>query len=742
MAVIESLFTRLQRDAEQHNHRRLLVVSGTKAWCALQAQHLNNLPDLLWIGEPLRGYAAVSDAELSSSQSLPHIKPADLHLILGQTTSSVVFNAWDGFNPNSFGQIAGALAGGSLLVLVCPDLDEWPDYDDPEHKSIVAYPYETVDAGRRFISRVVMLLEDDAYTVIYREKNALAGVEVELPDVMTSSQEGDDEPILPNRTVDQQHAVELILSQFRRGRRPAVLTADRGRGKSVALGIAAAQLSGLDYQQVLITAPDYAAVDEVFAMAHQLLPDYEYSKGLMQHGDHQIRFLAPELALKEPGDGQVLLVDEAAAIPVPVLSKLLQRFPRIGFASTIHGYEGTGQGFSVRFKKVLDRETPNWKRIHLKQPIRWSAHDPLESLTFQLLLLNAQAVEGQVLVEAYRAQGDDTIARFPPVIEKLDRDQLIEDYTTLGQLFGLLILAHYRTSPGDLRVLLDSPNLHIWLLKIDNHVAGAVLVAEEGPLPSALVDDIWSGKRRPRGHLLPQTLVCQEGAKAAAPLKAGRIMRVAIHPALQREQLGTALLGAVQQYAESEGWDYLGASFAASTDLLGYWHSNGFETVRLGTARDSVSGSHAALVLAALSAEANRLQQHLRQRFLEQINYRLSDDLIDLDIPLVCRLLQHGEGSFELTPHDWSDLDAFCHYNRSYESCAYTLHKLLLVFLKKVPESRFQIFLQNDDFLLLVERNMQQKSWALLEQRGQGRKQLMRQFRDVVVRVMAAVKEG
>jgi tRNA(Met) cytidine acetyltransferase len=64
------------------------------------------------------------------------------------------------------------------------------------------------------------------------------------------------------------------------------------------------------------------------------------------------------------------------------------------------------------------------------------------------------------------------------------------------------------------------------------------------------------------------------------------------------------------------------------------------------------------------------------------------------------------------------------------------------VFLKKVPESRLQIFLQNDDFLLLVERNMQQKSWALLEQRGQGRKQLMRQFRDVVVRVMAAVKEG
>ncbi|WP_420555119.1 tRNA(Met) cytidine acetyltransferase TmcA [Neptuniibacter marinus] len=733
MAVIESLFTRLQNDAEQHNHRRLLVVSGSKAWCGIQAQHLNNLPDLLWIGESL-------SLQGKASQTSPYINASDLHLLLGQTVSSVVFNAWDGFNPNSFGQIAGALAGGSLLVLVCPDLDEWPEYDDPEHKSIVAYPYQSSDAGRRFISRVVMLLEDDAYTVIYREKNTLAGVEIELPEVLISDEmRGDDEPILPNKTVDQQHAVELILSQFRRGRRPAVLTADRGRGKSAALGIAAAQLSGLDYKQVLITAPDYAAVDEVFSRAHQLLPDYQYSKGLMQNGDHQIRFLEPELALRELGEGQVLLVDEAAAIPVPILSKLLQRFPRIAFASTIHGYEGTGQGFSVRFKKVLDRDAPNWKNLHLQQPIRWSAQDPLESLTFQLLLLNAQAVDKHVLLDAYSAEQTRNIQ---PVIEKIDRDLLIEDYDTLGQLFGLLVLAHYRTSPGDLRVLLDSPNLHIWLLKIDNNVAGAVLVAEEGPLPVELVDDIWSGKRRPRGHLLPQTLVCQEGAKAAAHLRAGRIMRVAIHPVLQREQLGSTLLSAVQRYAKAEGWDYLGASFAASTDLMGYWQSNGFETVRLGTAKDSVSGSHAAVVIVALSVEAKALQEHLRQRFLEQINYRLSDDLIDLDIPLVCRLLQHGEGPFELTTHDWSDLGAFCYHNRSYESCAYILHKLLLLFLKKVSENRLQIFLQNNDFRLLMERNMQQRSWALLEKRGQGRKQLMRQFREVVLRIMAVVKEN
>ena len=717
MAVIHSLISHLQDDADAHNHRRLLVVSGSLDWCEKQANTLISLPDLVWIAD----HAPDGITPLPASKA---------HQLLGRSFKSLVFNAWDGFNPNSFGQVSGTLSGGGLLVLICPDLKVWADYDDPEHKSLVAHPYATSDAGRRFISRITMLLEDDAYTVIYREREMTSGVEIELPDSQPSAGV-EEEPILPNKTSDQQHAVELILSQFRRGRRPAVLTADRGRGKSVALGIAAAQLSGLDYEDIVVTAPDFNAAEEIFLMAHQLLPDYEYSKGVLRKGDHCIRFIEPEIALNESGEGQVLLVDEAAAIPVPVLTALLRKFPRIAFASTVHGYEGTGQGFSVRFKQTLDSEAPNWKGVHLKQPIRWADNDPLEQLVFNLLLLNAEAVEGEVLVSAFNQLRQKNLT---PQIEKLNRDQLIEDYDVLRQLFGLLVLAHYRTSPGDLRVLLDSPNLHIWLLKVDGLIAGAALIAEEGPLPTELVDAIWSGQRRPRGHLLPQTLVAQEGAKEAASLKCGRVMRIAIHPALQRNGLGSTLLAQITGEADSLGWDYMGASFAASAELLKYWQHMGFETVRLGSARDSVSGSHAALVIAAQSESAKHLQQQLRQRFIEQLNYRLSDDLTDLEPPVACGLLQHTAYFLPtLTAHDQSDLIAFCQHNRSYESCAYAIHKLLLAFLDQIDDRTLQIFLHNEDFILLIERNLQQKNWATLELRGQGRKQLMRQLREVVL---------
>jgi len=715
MTALQSLYQRLTHEAQAQNHRRLLVISGSQSWCYAQTEQLLSAAPWLWVGD-------------NAPQEIESVRASQCQQLLGQSLGAVIFDAWSGFNPNAFGQISGTLVGGGVLVLLCPDLDHWAEFDDPEHQSLVAHPYTSQDAGRRFISRLALLLEDDAYTLIVREGHACAGIELELPEAR-ELQASDQDIALPSKTKDQQQAVELILAQFRRGRRPAVITADRGRGKTVALGIAAAQLSGLDYADILVTAPELSAVDGLFTMAHQLLPDYEYQSGQLQRDDHRIRYLTPEQALHESGEGKVLLVDEAAAIPVPVLSQLLQRFPRIAFASTIHGYEGTGQGFAVRFKRVLEQYAPNAKAIHLQQPIRWAEQDPLEQLTFNLLLLNAEPAAAEHLSSKTK-----TAAKCQ--IEKIDRDQLAEDYHTLNQLFGLLVLAHYRTTPGDLRVLLDSPNLHIWLLKVGDQVGGAVLVAEEGPLPEELIEDIWSGKRRPRGHLLPQTLVGQEGAKEAASLKAGRIMRIAIHPALQQQGLGKALLHSVIEQGRLCDWDYLGASFAADASLLKFWQHSGFATVRIGSNKDSVSGCHAAVVLTALTDKGLALQTALAQRLIEQLNYRLSDDLNELELDLVCRLLQHGGSRPQLTEHDRSDLTAFAQHNRNYEGCAYAIHKLILQFLDQVEDEQLQALLENSDFCLLLQRNLQQKNWQKLELQGQGRKQMMRQLRAATAQLL------
>ncbi|MCG7904947.1 MAG: tRNA(Met) cytidine acetyltransferase, partial [Candidatus Thiodiazotropha taylori] len=140
------------------------------------------------------------------------------------------------------------------------------------------------------------------------------------------------------------------------------------------------------YQRILVTASRQAAVESLFSMAANEL-------GMAAHGvelHHQqgvIEYVAPDRLIRENPRGDLLLVDEAAAIPTPVLIKLLEHYPRIAFATTVHGYEGTGLGFNHRFKKHLDQQRPQWREIQLKTPIRWAMDDPLEQLVFRMLAL-------------------------------------------------------------------------------------------------------------------------------------------------------------------------------------------------------------------------------------------------------------------------------------------------------------------------------------------------------------------
>lgn len=717
----------LHQDALVHNHRRLIVVSGSREWCETQAltvwqSDFNHDWGKTWVGEPLK--PGISAYAMNQAQRC-----------LGQSLSLVVFDTWSGFNPNSLGQVSGTLVGGGVMLLLCPDLDQWLAYDDPEYQNLVAYPQPASAAHRRFLTRALMYLEDDAYTVIYREGHSPSGMEVELPDAKTADQSPitdseDDQVVLPNKTLDQQRAVALILQQFRRGRRPVVLTADRGRGKTAALGIAAAQLSGLDFKRIIITAPDRGNVDSLFTIARQLLLDYEHSKNALTKSDRVICYMEPEQALENASEGSVLLVDEAAAIPVPMLNRLLMAYTRIAFATTVHGYEGTGRGFALRFRHILSAHTPNWKETALQQPIRWHSGDPLEQLVFQLLLLDAEAVADKQLAAP-------AVSSAAVEYQRLDRDQLTENYQLLSQLFGLLVLAHYRTTPGDLRMLLDSPELSVWVATQSGLVVGALLVVEEGPLPEAIVDDIWLGKRRPRGHQLHQTLIAQEGMKAVAPLLAGRVMRIAVHPAMQRRKVGSGLLQVLHQHAESSGWDFIGSSFAATPDLLSYWCSNNFTPVRVGLVRDHVSGSYATSVMQGISSQGHALVNQLKQRFTEQLRYRVSGELKSASADLICPLLKHSDEQVELSAADRAEIEAFLVHNRGYENAALAINKYLRVFLRQCSDTEIMALVQQEAFQLLVAKNLQQRSWDALETNGLGRKALVKQLKQALQAIIA-----
>lgn len=99
--------------------------------------------------------------------------------------------------------------------------------------------------------------------------------------------------------------------------------------------------------------------------------DIEY-----QAGDKHIanmHYVAPDQLLNEQPQCDLLLIDEAAAIPVPILIKILHLYPRVVFSSTMIGYEGNGRGYILKFTRYLKTHFKNMRSISLEQPIRFAA---------------------------------------------------------------------------------------------------------------------------------------------------------------------------------------------------------------------------------------------------------------------------------------------------------------------------------------------------------------------------------
>ncbi|MCV5744629.1 tRNA cytosine(34) acetyltransferase TmcA, partial [Escherichia coli] len=68
-------------------------------------------------------------------------------------------------------------------------------------------------------------------------------------------------------------------------------------------------------------------------------------------------------------------------------------------------------------------------------------------------------------------------------------------------MYQLLSGAHYRTSPLDLRRMMDAPGQAFRCARAGGAVAGALWLVAEGGLSRELSWAVWAGFRRPRGNL-------------------------------------------------------------------------------------------------------------------------------------------------------------------------------------------------------------------------------------------------
>jgi len=694
--------SQLLAEARSTNERRLVVLTGAAETTRRRAQELLSATGIDPGATTYVGPADSFHCERLTSREADHL--------LGTSREAVVYDCHDRCEPTALGQIVGTVVGGGLVVLLTPPLSEWPDRRDEFDRSLAVPPFDHSAVGTAFRRRLIETLRThrgiaiiDAETdTVERDGRCHSAPRLpkRVPDPPTAHQ-FPDAAYDACKTGDQIEAVRAFES-LRDDDEAVVVEADRGRGKSSAAGLAAASLARAG-QDVLVTGPSPESVTALFDRARELLETigepFEEDVGRTVETERgRIRYETPAVAATLPDGPDTVFVDEAAAIPVRLLGDLLDA-RSIAFATTVRGYEGTGRGFSVRFRGQLAESRFTVTELSLTEPIRYAAGDPIEVWLFRALALDASPPVDAVVEDAT----PETVR-----YREISSGDLLADRRLLRELFGLLVTAHYRTEPNDLARLLDAPNVSVRALTTDGHVVAVALLAREGGLPEGLLTAIYEGQRV-RGNLIPDVLTSQLRDERAGESVGLRVMRIATHPARRSQGLGSHLLDQVAADAQKQGVDWLGVAYGVTPDLVAFWKHNGYRTVHLSTTRNDRSGEHSVVMLRPLSDRGEQLHERHTAWFLRRTPDTLRESLSSADPAVIrgaCRSAS-GEPPLDLTGQEWRHAAGVPYGKAIFETAPRAVRRLCFRYLVDDLD-----LLSRDQERLLIRKALQGQSWG------------------------------
>ena len=642
MAELTALHT-LTAQMKREGIRRLLVLSGEERWCFDHALKLRDaLPgDWLWISPQ-------PDAE-------NHCSPSALQTLLGREFRHAVFDARHGFDAAAFAALSGTLKAGSWLVLLLPVWEEWENQPDADSLRWSDCPDPI--ATPHFVQHLKRVLTADNDAILWRQNQPFS--------LAHFTPRTDWHPATGAPQPEQQQLLQQLLTM------PpgvAAVTAARGRGKSALAGQLISRIAG----SAIVTAPAKAATDV-----------------LAQFAGEKFRFIAPDALLASDEQADWLVVDEAAAIPAPLLHQLVSRFPRTLLTTTVQGYEGTGRGFLLKFCARF----PHLHRFELQQPIRWAQGCPLEKMVSEALVFDDENF-------THTPQGNIVISAFEQTLWQSDPE-------TPLKVYQLLSGAHYRTSPLDLRRMMDAPGQHFLQAAGENEIAGALCLVDEGGLSQELSQAVWAGYRRPRGNLVAQSLAAHGSNPLAATLRGRRVSRIAVHPTRQREGTGRQLIAGALQYIHD--LDYLSVSFGYTEELWRFWQRCGFVLVRMGNHREASSGCYTAMALLPMSDAGKQLaeREHYRLRRDAQALAQWNGEMLPVD-PL---------NDAVLSDDDWLELAGFAFAHRPLLTSLGCLLRLLQTSELALPALRGRLQKNASDAQLCTTLKLSGRKMLLVRQR-------------------------
>lgn len=406
------------------------------------------------------------------------------------------------------------------------------------------------------------------------------------------------------KTLEQAKAVLKFIDAISEKtlRSTVALTASRGRGKSAALGLAIASAVAYGYSNIFVTSPTPENLKTLFefifkgfdVLDYQEHVDYEIIQStnpefnnaiirvnIFKEHRQTIQYISPKDSA-QLGQAELVVIDEAAAIPLPIVKKLLGPY-LVFLASTINGYEGTGRSLSlkliqqlrqqnstfsgfnnVEIKKQTER-TASGKVLHelqLNESIRYANGDPIEKWLNDLLCLNCNQLTLQTSLK--------TGCPVPEACDLyyVDRDTLFSYHKVteqfLQRLMSLYVASHYKNTPNDLQMLSDAPAHHLFCLlgPFNMNESGnsaslpdilcVIQVCIEGDISQDSVSDSLQRGKRAAGDLIPWTIAQQFQDNQFPKLAGARVVRIATNPEYQSMGYGHRAIQLLKQYYQGK----------------------------------------------------------------------------------------------------------------------------------------------------------------------------------------------
>ncbi|EGX89903.1 nucleolar ATPase Kre33, putative [Cordyceps militaris CM01] len=548
--------------------------------------------------------------------------------ILGNTYGMCILQDFEAVTPNILARTIETVEGGGLVILLLKGMNSLRQLYNLSMDVHARYRTEAhADVVARFNERFLLSLGGcESCLVIDDELNVLpisGGKDVtalpppdldenttpaqrELEAIKDDTQDRQPVGALVKlaRTVDQAKALLTFTDAIAEKtlRSTVALTAARGRGKSAALGVAVAAAVAYGYSNIFITSPSPENLKTLFefvfkgfdALGYADHADYsiiqstnpDFNKAIVRvniHRQHRqtIQYIRPQDA-HVLGQAELVVIDEAAAIPLPLVRKLMGPY-LVFMASTINGYEGTGRSLSLKLIKQLreqsrsasagganteitDRSTGRaakgeefqagrrLREITLSEPIRYAQGDGVEKWLNKLLCLDAQ-------LPKVKAGSPD-----PSQCElwKLNRDTLFSFHQVseafLQQMVALYVASHYKNTPDDLQLMSDAPAHELFVLtgpqsdqtsRLPEPLC-VIQVALEGKISRESVLNSLSRGQRPTGDLIPWLVSQQFQDENFATLSGARVVRIATNPEYMSQGYGSKAVELLIAYYEGK----------------------------------------------------------------------------------------------------------------------------------------------------------------------------------------------